>query len=497
MSNRKRCALMLLLGLAAGCLDPGPSRLGVEGAVQAEAPAPDADEDSPLYRGVYDDIPMKEWNDRIRRERFEVLLPLVMRKNKVDMWIHVMSTMRPDSFGAGELGSTSGVFVFTDRGGDRIERAIIGRRWGIDHRQLHLAPSRLVEESGVYDIIGGPVRVQEPPGSPMTEYDFRFQGLREFVVERDPRRIAVNFVQDLGPAVTETDTEDGLTHTEYLLLAKELGPEYSGRIISSEYVLMDYITRTVPSEIQLLKEMRARETLRIKEAFSKIVPGVTKARDVGINVFRRRGRGISQRGRTKGYEDPVIQRGDILAAPSQGMYAYVLRQGEAEPPEEIKKLWAEYLKIDQILVSSIKSGLTAREIIRDYTKKFEAAGIILRDNQMHMMLLKDDYPAYAAGYDPAKTQISVDCHGMRKGAREMKEENYFGPRVGSLGPDWMKDIPLPPHHHFVLEYFFYMPAPSKDHEDQYLFWWDHEQAVTTASGVEYLSPLPKELYLIR
>jgi hypothetical protein len=179
------------------------------------------------------------------------------------------------------------------------------------------------------------------------------------------------------------------------------------------------------------------------------------------------------------------------------MYGYVLRQGETEPPAEIKKIWAEYLKIDKILVSSIKSGLTAWEIIRDYTKKFEAAGIILRDNQMHMVLLKDDYPAYSAGYDPAKTQISVDCHGMRKGAREMKEENYFGPRIGSLGPDWMKDIPLPPNHHFVLEYFFYMPAPSKEHEDQYLFWWDHEQAVATASGVEYLSPLPKELHVIR
>jgi len=34
-----------------------------------------------------------------------------------------------DPFGAEDLGSTSGVFIFTDRGGDRIERATIGRRW--------------------------------------------------------------------------------------------------------------------------------------------------------------------------------------------------------------------------------------------------------------------------------------------------------------------------------------------------------------------------------
>jgi len=43
-----------------------------------------------------------------------------------------------------------------------------------------------------------------------------------------------------------------------------------------------------------------------------------------------------------------------------------------------------------------------------------------------------------------------------------------------------------------------MPSPtSNKDEDQYLFWWDHEQAIATERGVEYLSPPQKELYLIR
>ena len=70
------------------------------------------------------------WNNRIRQEKFDIVLPQAMRKNNVDMWIHVMRTAIPDSFGAEDLGSTSGLFIFTDRGGDRIERAVIGRRWG-------------------------------------------------------------------------------------------------------------------------------------------------------------------------------------------------------------------------------------------------------------------------------------------------------------------------------------------------------------------------------
>ena len=76
---------------------------------------------------------LEEWNHRIRREKFDLVLPEVMRKNDVDMWIHVMREAVPDPFGAEDLGSTSGVFVFTDRGGDRIERAVLGRRWGASH----------------------------------------------------------------------------------------------------------------------------------------------------------------------------------------------------------------------------------------------------------------------------------------------------------------------------------------------------------------------------
>ncbi len=447
---------------------------------------------------IYKDINMKEWNNRIRQEKFDLILPQVMRENNIDMWIHVMRISNPDAFGAEDLGSTSGVFIFTDRGGKRIERAVLGRRWGTSHRGWG-EQSNLVEECGAYDIIYDPVRVQEPVGGPMSEYDYRFKGIREFVVARNPKHIAVNFKHDLGPWVTFTDfggALDGLSHTDFLFLSEELGDDYAKRLVSSEYVIMNYITRPVPSEIKLLKRMRKAEIEYVKKVFAEIVPGVTKNREVGVTVFRRGSTGESQRGRSRGFGSDKIKRGDIVASPSQGMYAYVLRKGETEPPPEIKKLWAEYLKIDKILANTIKAGLTPRELQRMHKRKFEEAGIILRDNQLHMVEPKNNFPVYAAGYDPEKTHLSIDAHGMLKGAQERKEENYLGPRIGSLGPDWSKNIPLPLNHHFVLEYFFYMPSPSSECEDQYLFWWDHEQAIATASGVEYLSPPQKELYLI-
>jgi hypothetical protein len=261
--------------------------------------------------------------------------------------------------------------------------------------------------------------------------------------------------------------------------------------------MMDYIHHKVPSEIALLKTMRAEAVERAKEAMAAVEPGVTSARENGLTIFRRMSTGQSQRGRSAGWEGAVVQGGDIVAAPSVGLYAYVLGEGETEPPAEIQRLWDEYLKVDSILAKTIRSGLTGREIVEDYTQAFAEAGIVVKDEQLHMAIPKNDFGAYSAGVDPDATIISVDAHGHMKGARPWSIETYFGPRIGSYGPDWALDIPLQPNHHFVIEYFFYMPSPGPEGKDQYLFWWDHEEAIATPDGIEYLTPPQQELILIR
>ena len=55
----------------------------------------------------------------IRKEKIKHVLPLAMRNNNVDMWIHVTRAGDPDPLEY-EFGSTSGYLIFTDLG-DRIE----------------------------------------------------------------------------------------------------------------------------------------------------------------------------------------------------------------------------------------------------------------------------------------------------------------------------------------------------------------------------------------
>jgi hypothetical protein len=456
---------------------------------------------------------LEKINTQIRKEKFDLIIPNAMRKHKIDMWIHVMRDALPDLnnqeddlFGAEDLGSTSGIFVFTDRGGNRIERAVMGRRWGATQRQYEKDKSHLINELGIYDIIYDPIFVTEPLATTETEYDFRFKGLRKFVEERDPKRIAVNYRDELGPWGTTRIIRDGISHTDYRLLAKELGKKYSTRLVSSEYVIMDYCISPVPSEVELLKSMRQNELKLVDKAFSEIKPGKTKIENLGntgdyevdIVAFRRMYTGESQRGRSSGWENAIVQGGDIIAAPSQGKFAYVLRDGETEPPAEIQKIWSEYQKIEKIFAETIKAGLTSREIIQNYKKKFTEVDVIVIEPQMHMVQPKNNFPVYSKGHDQNKTLISIDCHGKGKGSRKWKHDIYLGPRIGSYGPEWTYDVPLAPNHHFVLEYFFYMPAPTANkNEDQYLLFWNHEQAVTTESGVKYLSPPQKDLFLIK
>ncbi|MGH9337531.1 MAG: M24 family metallopeptidase, partial [Vicinamibacteria bacterium] len=118
---------------------------------------------------------------QIRHDKFDRILPEAMRENGIDMWITMMKEGLEDplfrDFGEGYVGGI-GYFIFTDRGGDRIERAVIG-----------IADRRL-ESCGLYDIVEDVV------------------DLEKFVSERDPKRIGLNMSEGIGAA-------DGLSYSSH------------------------------------------------------------------------------------------------------------------------------------------------------------------------------------------------------------------------------------------------------------------------------------------
>jgi hypothetical protein len=474
---------------------------------------------------------INELTNQIRLDKFDLILPEVMRDHNIDMWIHVMREAISDPFGAEDLGSASGVFVFTDRGGDRIERAVLGRRFidlgssNEETRRLSTTTvmsggiaeistvfsTDLVEESGAYDIIGEPVERKELPGGPETELDQRFKDIGEFVAERDPRRIGVNFLEKHGSHVGDI-SEDGISHTDYILLAKALGDKYAKRLVSSEYLLHDYISRPVKSEFALYKRMRQYSAETHERDWAKIVPGVTKFSDLeaGLYVVDKNGNRIGwaaplDPGRSTAAErsdDYVIQRGDLIHLRlgyhssyhgASGLelkfgnfyehideIGYVLREGETEPPPEINKAWADVMKIHDILEDNMKVGRAGTEIYEISGRELDEAGFIVNDSQ-----------EYSKDLDPDKTQVNIDAHAA---AQEMS--TFPAPRIGSYGPDWHHDMKIPLNHHFFFEYSVYIPMPERG-VGKHLMIQMHDGAIVTERGVEYVTPPPREIRLIQ
>ncbi len=286
---------------------------------------------------------------------------------------------------------------------------------------------------------------------------------------------------------------------DYLLLTEELGDKYAERLVSSELLTFDYLSRPVESELVMYKKIREEFEEAFKNDFAKIVPGVTKSRDLstgyegGLSVRERFGKG------TRG--DNVIQRGHffIIDHGAEGdydlngvrdlwkfgnfyemkvEYGYVLREGETEPPAEIRRLWSEGMKIRKVLDENIKVGRTAAETFEIIIQKLDEVGIIVNLAQR-----------FNKDLDPEKTQVSIDLHGLGKGR--------YPPRIGSLGPDYQHEMTLQMYHHFAVEFFMFMPLPSTEDEEDTLRLWFHDGAHATEDGLRYLTPPPSEIHLIR
>ena len=275
-----------------------------------------------------------ELENQIRRAKFDQVLPRVMRENGIDMWIHIVRPWTPDPLSF-ELGGNEGIFIFTDRGGDRIERAVFAG--GVDDEDAYDIIDRPIEELPTF--VDGVIT--EQPGGFETDYlEVRFDGVREFVAERDPRRIGVNYSDALGLAAASQDRPltDGLSHTDYTLLMSTLGETYAERVVSAEHLILDYLAGRVAEEIELYHQFGLISAANLDREFGKVVSGVTQLREVEGNVFRRDPDGVEYHAMD---EDPyVLQPGDVFTIlhgagnqifyASLGGNAYLLREGEGK-----------------------------------------------------------------------------------------------------------------------------------------------------------------------
>ena len=396
--------------------------------------------------------------NQIRKDKFDYVLPQVMRQNNVDMWVHIIRARKPDAL-AKDLGGTSGVFIFSDRGGNRIERAVLG------------FSSESIYETGAYDIISGSEEFEGDAGWEKIIYDF--------IAERNPKIIALNFSKTNPIA-------DGISYTDYTKLINVLGPRYAERIISAENVIAEFVSGRVMGEIVLDGYFGLITAEKIDREFDKIQIGITTLRDIKGNVFVR-----NEDGKEFHKEDPdpyLLQKGDlitILNGEGEGIFVadlggngYVLKEGETGLPPRINKIWKQGMDVREILRTNIKVGLTAGETLEILINKLQDEGFIYID--------KDHYDN---SLDPTKTQVHIDLHAQ--GRRSMD-----APRISPLGPDWERNMVIPVFHAFTFEYMIHMPVPEWG-EGKHLYIAFHDGAVVTERGVEFPYPPDQGIRILR
>lgn len=412
----------------------------------------------------------------VRRDKFDFIMPGAMRDNGIDMWIHVIKRGDPDPFGL-DLGANMGYFVFTDRGGDRIERALFGVSFAE------------IADKSIYDIIG-------------EEIDFT-----KHIVERNPKRIAVNMSEWLSHA-------DGLSHTGYFKLCKMLGDENVKKLVSSENVLTDFRVRRVQSEIILFAKACEIERYLMESALKNIIPGVTTKADIGwyaqgwlldkgIEFYHY---GIdplpqimhSYVSDPSEWDEPdyVFQRGDMIKwdwgftylnfGTDYKRWAYILREGEKDLSTGVQHAWDQAVKAREILRKTLKSGLTALETLEKVNKAIEDAGFV---STPFTDTAKDKEIVASLG-DSEKIGFSMDCHCV---GNTGNSEVAVGPSVAPFRKD-RAHLKVQPNNLIAFEFTIHSWIPEWGKRLMINL---EDNALITERGVEALYPRQDKIILIR
>lgn len=408
-----------------------------------------------------------ELMNQIRQEKFDLILPEVMRENGVDMWITVnregFDDPLTEDFGKGYVLSY-GYYIFTDRGDARIERAALG------------IGTYLVEENGAYDIV-------------TQNFD-----LREFVETRDPQVIALNFSENIGAA-------DGLSYTSYRKLTQMLGEKYAQRFVSAEKLASDFRSRRVATEIAAFAHAGELSRSIAEKAFSNavITPGKTTLAEVAWWMYEQQfenNLGTSF-GMPSVYitgpdgfvalsSDHVIQRGDFLALDwgvgylnfytDMKRHAYVLKDGETELPASIQKAFDNGRAVRDILKANIKAGKTAAETYDILNSKINDAGFRIMET------------FNSPTSDPNVIDVIIGCHSVGNTG------HGIGPSIAWFNPERMKYM-LHPGNLLSIELFAYTAIPEWGGKKLRIPLED--DAVLTERGIEWVYPVNQRVLLIR
>lgn len=348
-------------------------------------------------------LSMKERNklhDRWTLKRLNTILPRVMERENMDMWVipcyehnedPVFLTMLPSSMmmSGRFTARRRTILIFAKNEDGSVDRLCIVRpNTGIEtfYENVWKNPkgSNWSNDSRLYYW----TRDNDTSYPPETEYEC----LARIVKERDPKVIGVNTSRINAYC-------DGLSHSEYERLMEALEEPYKSRVVTAEKVAVGWLETRLDEEIYAYNGILQINHGLIAEAFSSRVvhPCITTTEDVEwwfvkrfseMNIVGGAHVNIWRNGVGSLYEDTVIEPGDILHCDISYEYlglcadvqenGYVLKWDEEDVPEELKILPKTANEFEDIFSKEFVEGRTGNEILRAAKLALKKAGIKCR-----------------------------------------------------------------------------------------------------------------------
>ena len=300
-------------------------------------------------------------------DQFDTVLPALMRREGIDMWIIVSREYNDDPVFRSMAPLTTfssrrrTILVFADRGDKGVERLSIGR---FDYERL-------------FTVVP-------------TANDEQWAGLRKVVEERNPKAIGINTSDAWNHA-------DGLTANEKDQLMRALGPTFSSRVKCAEMLAVGWLETKRPQETAAYRHVMTVAHKVIADAFSNkvITPGVTTTDDVawwmrqrvaelGLGSWFHPSVSIQRQGGNVPASQ-IIQPGDLLHTDFGLVYlgfstdtqhhAYVLKPGETTAPAGLRAGLAAANRLQDITMQHARIGVTGNAALKAALDQARAEGL--------------------------------------------------------------------------------------------------------------------------
>lgn len=397
-------------------------------------------------------LPMRERAaviDRWLEARVQTVLPDVMRRAGIDMWViisreynedPVMRTFLPSTWQSARRRT---ILLIYDRGPDLPLETLAVARYNVGDT---------FEKAWDKELHGE-----------------QWQRLAELIAERDPESIGVNYSETFALA-------DGITRTEYRLLEEALTPSLRERIVSAEDLAVGWLETRTDDEMVVYQQICriAHEILAEGLSDRVIQPGVTTTNDVAwwyrdrirelglttwfhpsVSAQRAAEPALDAKASIESrHDDDVILPGDLLHVDfgitylrlntDTQQHGYVLKPGETDVPDELKHAMQRGNRLQDLLTGNFVAGRTGNEILAATLADAEKAGIVASIythplgyhghaagptiglwDQQDGVPGRGDYPLYANTAHSIELYAETDVPSWGKPVRIRLEEDAF------------------------------------------------------------------------